>query len=117
MVRNADWYDLSIVAAITVLAILLIIDGATAVPFEQWSRSFDGAEIRSVQQISDGGYILAGCLALSVWVLMILAGRIMHPDNPFGVSEYSIKYFFVIITLVFLISSILTVRWISKKEM
>lgn len=56
-------------------------------------------------------------LALSVWILMIRAGRIMHPDNPFSVSESSIKYFFVIITLVFLISSILTVRWISKKEM
>jgi hypothetical protein len=56
-------------------------------------------------------------LAMSVWILMIRAGRIMHPDNPFSVSESSIKYFFVIITLVFLISSILTVRWISKKEM
>jgi hypothetical protein len=55
-------------------------------------------------------------LALSVWILMIQAGRIMHPDNPFGVSEYSIKIFFVAITLDFLIISILTVSWIAKKE-
>ncbi len=54
-------------------------------------------------------------LALSVWVLMIRAGRIMHPDNPFNVSESSIRIFFVIITLVFLIASVLTVRWIAKK--
>jgi hypothetical protein len=56
-------------------------------------------------------------LALSVWGLMIQAGRIIHPDNPFSDSESSIKFFFVIITFVFLISSILTARWISKKEM
>ena len=56
-------------------------------------------------------------LGLSVWVLMIRAGRIMHPDNPFSVSESSIRFSFVAITLVFLIASILTVRWIAKKEM
>jgi len=56
-------------------------------------------------------------LALSVWVLMIRAGKIMHPDNPFSVSESSIRFSFVAITLVFLIASILTVRWIAKKEM
>lgn len=55
-------------------------------------------------------------LALSVWGLMIRAGRIMHPDNPFSVSESSIRFFFIAITLVFLIASILTVRWITKKE-
>lgn len=55
-------------------------------------------------------------LALSVWGLMIRAGRIMHPDNPFSVSESSIRFFFVIITLVFLVTSILIVRWITKKE-
>jgi hypothetical protein len=55
-------------------------------------------------------------LALSVWILMIRAGRIMHPDNPFSVSEYSIKFFFIVITLVFIIVSILTVRRISKKN-
>jgi hypothetical protein len=56
-------------------------------------------------------------LALSVWWLMIRAGMIMHPDNPFSVSESSIRIFFAIITLVFLIASILTVRWITKKGM
>lgn len=55
-------------------------------------------------------------LALSVWILMIRAGRIMHPDNPFSVSESSIRLFFIIITLVFLIASILAVRWIAKKK-
>lgn len=55
-------------------------------------------------------------LTLSVWFLMIRAARIMHPDNPFSVSESSIRFFFILITLVFLISSILVVRWISKKE-
>jgi hypothetical protein len=55
-------------------------------------------------------------LALSVWILMIRAARIMHPDNPFSVSESSIRFFFVLITLVFLISSILVVRWIAKNE-
>ncbi len=55
-------------------------------------------------------------LALSVWLLIIRAGRVMHPDNPFSVSESTIRFFFVIITLVFLIASILTVKWISKKS-
>lgn len=57
---------------------------------------------------------LGAGLALSVWIFMIRSERIMHPDNPFDVSESSIKFFFVIITLVFFITSILTVRWISK---
>lgn len=56
-------------------------------------------------------------LTLSVWILMIRAVRIMHPDNPFSVSESSIRLFFVLITLVFLISSILVVRWISKNSL
>ncbi|NJD52028.1 MAG: hypothetical protein FIB07_04090 [Candidatus Methanoperedens sp.] len=55
-------------------------------------------------------------LALSVWVLMIRAGRIMHPDNPFSVSEYSIRFFFVVIIFVFLVASILIVRRIAKKR-
>lgn len=55
-------------------------------------------------------------LALSVWILMIRAGRIMHPVNPFSVSESSIRFFFIVITFVFLTASILTVRWIAKKE-
>ncbi len=56
-------------------------------------------------------------LALAVWGLIILAGRIMHPDNPFSVSDSSIRFFFVAITLMFLMASILTVRWMTKKEM
>lgn len=36
---------------------------------EQWSRSFDGAEIRSVQQTSDGGYILAGWTGGFIWLI------------------------------------------------
>jgi hypothetical protein len=62
-------------------------------------------------------FFLGTGLALSVWILIIRAGRIMHPDNPFSVSESSIRFYFIIITLVFLLSSILTVIWINKKEM
>ncbi|NJD76132.1 MAG: hypothetical protein FIB08_03405 [Candidatus Methanoperedens sp.] len=50
-------------------------------------------------------------LALSVWILIVRAGRIMHPDNPFSISEYSIRLFFIVITLVFLVTSILAIRW------
>ncbi|HWR26508.1 MAG TPA: hypothetical protein VN316_01385 [candidate division Zixibacteria bacterium] len=56
-------------------------------------------------------------LAVSVWALMISSGKIMHPDNPFGNSEPSIRFFFGIITFVFLISSILAVSWMVEKEM
>ena len=55
-------------------------------------------------------------LALSVWGLMIRAGRIMHPDNPFSVSESTFRIFFSVITLVFLITSIQIIRWINKKS-
>ncbi len=55
-------------------------------------------------------------LTLSVWILMIRAARIMHPDNPFSDSGSSIRFSFVLITLVFLISSILVVRWIVRKK-
>ncbi len=58
---------------------------------------------------------LGSGLALSVWVLMTGAGRIMHPDNPFSVSESSIKFFFIVITLAFLTASILTVHWNLKQ--
>ena len=56
-------------------------------------------------------------LALSVWALMGSAGKILHPDNPFGASEPSIRIFFFMITLVFLAASVLMVRWMKKKEM
>ncbi len=55
-------------------------------------------------------------LALSVWALMGSAGKILHPDNPFGASEPSIRIFFFMITLVFLAASVLTVRWMKKME-
>ncbi len=54
-------------------------------------------------------------LALSVWILIVRAGRIMHPDNPFGVSESPFRLFFIVITLVFLMASIMIVRWIQRK--
>ncbi len=55
-------------------------------------------------------------LAMSVWAIMGSAGKILHPDNPFGTSEPSIKTFFFLISLVFLAASVLTVRWIKKME-
>ncbi len=56
-------------------------------------------------------------LALSVWALMGSAGKVLHPDNPFGASEPSIRIFFFLITMVFLAASVLTVRWVKKMEM
>ncbi|VVB91945.1 Uncharacterised protein [uncultured archaeon] len=61
--------------------------------------------------------LLGTGLAVAVWVLILNARRVMHPDNPFGASEPSIKFFFAAITLVFLIAAILIVRLIDKKEM
>ncbi|VVB84348.1 Uncharacterised protein [uncultured archaeon] len=55
-------------------------------------------------------------LALSVWVIMGSAGKILHPDNPFGASEQLIQIYFLLITLVFLAASVLTVRWMKKME-
>jgi hypothetical protein len=55
-------------------------------------------------------------LALSVWAIMGSAGRILHPDDPFGTSEPSIRTYFFLISLVFLAASVLTVRWIKKME-
>lgn len=55
-------------------------------------------------------------LAMSVWAIMGSAGKILHPDNPFGASEPSIRTFFFLITLVFLAASVLTVRWMKKME-
>lgn len=55
-------------------------------------------------------------LALSVWAIMGSAGKILHPDNPFGASEPSIRIFFFLITLAFLAASVLTVRLLKKME-
>jgi len=55
-------------------------------------------------------------LAMSVWAIMGSAGKILHPDNPFGASEPSIRIFFFLITMVFLAASVLTVRWLKKLE-
>ncbi len=55
-------------------------------------------------------------LAVSVWAIMGSAGKILHPDNPFGASEPSIRNFFFLISLVFLAASVLTVRWIKKVD-
>ncbi len=53
-------------------------------------------------------------LSLSVWLLLMQAGKVMHPENPFSISEPSLIYFFIIITSVVLLTSILTVCWINK---
>ena len=53
-------------------------------------------------------------LALSAWILIARSGRIMHPDNPFGVSGSSFRLFFAVITLIFLVTSILAVRWVRR---
>ncbi len=55
-------------------------------------------------------------LAMSVWAIMGSAGKILHPDNPFGASEPSIRTFFFLITFVFLAASVLTVRWMKKQK-
>lgn len=54
-------------------------------------------------------------LALSVWVIMGTAGKILHPDNPFTDSG-TIQIYFFLITFVFLAASVLTVRWMKKME-
>ncbi len=55
-------------------------------------------------------------LSLSVWLLLSQAGRVMHPENPFSISEPSLKSFFIIITSVTLLTSILTVCWLNKEK-
>jgi len=48
---------------ITLLALLLLAGGAGAVPSEEWNMTFGGTGFdyaKSIQQTSDGGYVLAG---------------------------------------------------------
>ena len=55
-------------------------------------------------------------LGLSVWTLIMNTGKIIHPDNPFGASGPAIKFYFIIITLAFLMLSIQVVRWMKKQK-
>ena len=50
-------------------------------------------------------------LCVSVWVLLLNARRVLHPENPFLASENLIQFFFIIITGIFLVISVLMVRW------
>ncbi|MCZ7380589.1 MAG: hypothetical protein O8C64_03315 [Candidatus Methanoperedens sp.] len=60
--------------------------------------------------------VLGIALSSLVFLLILGAGKIMHPVNPFGASDSSIRFFFGIITLVFLIISIQMVHWLSEKR-
>jgi hypothetical protein len=71
------------------------------------STAYDNYKIRSILGIA---------LSSLVFLLIQGAGKIMHPDNPFGASESSIWFFFGIITLVSLIISIQMVHWLSEKR-
>ena len=50
-------------------------------------------------------------LSISVWVLLLNAGRVLHPENPFLASETLIQVFFIIITVICIVISVLMVRW------
>ncbi len=60
--------------------------------------------------------ILGIALSSIVFLLILSAGKIMHPVNPFGASDSSIRFFFGIITFVSLIISIQIVHWLSQKR-
>jgi ABC-type transport system involved in cytochrome c biogenesis permease subunit len=50
-------------------------------------------------------------LSISVWALLLNAGRVLHPENPFLASENLIQVFFIIITVICIVISVLMVRW------
>jgi hypothetical protein len=61
--RNTGWCNIRTAAGITMMLLFLLAGSAGAVPSKEWNRTFTGAGnaiANSVQQIEDGGYILAG---------------------------------------------------------
>ena len=89
--KNTDWYDLSIVGAITALAFLLIITSAAAAPSEEWNMTFGGTgsdSATSVRQTSDGGYVLAGQTYVSnvyaVWLIKTDVNGAQQWNRTFG---------------------------------
>ena len=61
--------------------------------------------------------ILGIALSSIVFLLIVSAEKIIHPVNPFGASDSSIRFFFGIITLVSLVISIQTVHWLSDRSL
>lgn len=89
--RNTGWCDFRRVVAITALAFLLIIASAAAAPSEEWNRTFGGTgsdSANSVQQTSDGGYVLAGQTyesdVYAVWLIKTDANGAQQWNRTFG---------------------------------
>lgn len=51
-----------------IIVVLLCVGNVSAVPVEEWNNTFDGRSL-SVQQTSDGGYIIAGAKEYYAWIL------------------------------------------------
>ncbi len=76
---------------ITLLALLLLAGGAGAVPSEEWNKTFGGTGFdyaNSIQQTSDGGYVLAGQTYVSdvyaVWLIKTDANGNQQWNRTFG---------------------------------